>query len=213
MSSVGRTSYQQYGVPPHARPPHQRVSHNCGHRVRSLLPPGPPDNEIPLYAGLGIFVDPPENSVSIRASDARRRSGLGVTFATFTAIHDETLPPQAVDKLHIDFIAFTPREQVVHFGGDLSMEALREILPTIPGIKELHVTDVAVSDGFLQPDPDGQFAGAKLLPSLRHLHLERVVRNHYDWNNISHTKHPAARSFRSLSLGNASTSANTWRRT
>ena len=131
--------------------------------------------------GLGIFFNPPGNFISIRASDGGGPT-WGVPFAMFTAVDNEKVPPQAMDKLHIDFLVFTPREQVVHFGGVLSMEALREMVPTMPGIKELHVTDVALSNGFLQPDPDGPRAGTKLLPSLRHLYLERVVRNHYDLN-------------------------------
>jgi len=135
----------------------------------------------------GTSHDPTTSQIlSIRASTFSDGKGptQGVAFATFTAMYLETLPLQAEDKLHVDFAAFTPREQVVHFGGNLRMEVLTEIVPTMPRFKELHLTRPVLSDGFLRPDPDGPLAGKKFLPSLRHLHLEDVVLDDDDWSPL-----------------------------
>lgn len=49
----------------------------------------------------------------------------------------------------VECYAFTPREQVVHFGGNLRMEVLMEIVPTMPRFKEFHLTGPVLSDEFL----------------------------------------------------------------
>jgi hypothetical protein len=134
---------------------------------------------------LGIFVSSSSDSISIQASAIGALKGLTQrdTFAAFTAIFRETLPPPA-DKPCVDFVAYTPGEHVVYFGGDLSMDAVREIVPAMPNIQELHLTDALLSDGFLLPDPDGPLANTKLLPSLRHLHLEDTVLEDGDWTPL-----------------------------
>jgi len=136
--------------------------------------------------GLGIFVNSYGQCVSIQASTPRSVKGRirRVVLAKFTAMLRENLLPPAADKLCIDFAAFTPREQVVYFGGDLGMEAVRGIVPTMPEIKELHLTSAVLSDRFLQPHPNGPLANTKLLPSLRHLHLEDIVLDDDDWSPL-----------------------------
>ena len=132
---------------------------------------------------LGIVVDSSGEFVSVEASAIIAVEGptQRATFATFTVILREYIPPPAEDKLCIDLVAYTPREHVVYFGGDLSMDAVREIVPMMPKIQELHLTDALLSNGFLQPDPDGPLANTKLLPSLRRLHLEDTVVENDDW--------------------------------
>ncbi|KAF9646498.1 hypothetical protein BDM02DRAFT_3118523 [Thelephora ganbajun] len=78
-------------------------------------------------------------------------------------------------QLCIDFVAHTPREHVVYFGGNLVMDAVRRIVPAMPKINYLHLTYISLADGFLQPDPDRPLGNEKLLPSLQHLHLEHVT--------------------------------------
>ena len=137
--------------------------------------------------GLGIFVNSYAQCISIQASTISRVGGpiRRVVLATFTAMLREKLSPPASDKLCIDFVAYTPKEQVVYFGGDLSMEAVREIVPTMPEIEELHLTCVELSDRFLQPDQVRPLADTKLLPSLRHLHLEDILmESDDDWTPL-----------------------------
>ena len=134
--------------------------------------------------GIGILETSLSDSISIQAStisnveDPPQR----VTFATFTAILQEDLPPHAEEKLCIDFVAHTPREHVVYFGGDLTMYSLKTIVTTMPNIQELHLTSGRVADGFLLPDPDEPVANGKLLPSLRHLRLEDLYED--DWSPL-----------------------------
>jgi len=136
--------------------------------------------------GLGLFVSSFDDMVSIQASTISNAEGRTqrVTFATFTATLLQELPPCVIDKLCIDFVAHTPRERVVHFGGDLSMDALREIVPAMPNIQELHLVNVVLSDEFLQPDRDGPLENTKPLPLLRCLHLHGVALNDDDWRPL-----------------------------
>jgi hypothetical protein len=125
---------------------------------------------------LGIVVRSGGDSVSVEASTISTNNvqTWRVTFATFTVIFRENLPPPVEDKLCIDFVTCAPREHVVYFRGELSMNAVEGIAPLMPNIQELHLTDALLSDRFLQPDPDGPLANTKLLPSLRHLYLEDI---------------------------------------
>lgn len=136
--------------------------------------------------GLGIFVNSFDDSISIQARTISSVGGLTqeVTFATFTAILREILPPPAVDKLCIDFVAYTPRESVVCLGGDLGMDAVRGIAPSMPGIQELRLNGALLFDGFLQPDPDEPPGNMKLFPSLRRVHLEDIVLKDDDWGPL-----------------------------
>ena len=136
--------------------------------------------------GLGIFVHPIPSSVSVQAStiSSVKGSTQKVTFATFTALLRERHYSLAIDKLCIDLLAYTPREQVVYFGGDMGMDVVRETVPAMPKIQELHLAGAFLSDGFLRPDPAGSLADTKLLPSLRHLHLEDTVLDDDDWSPL-----------------------------
>jgi len=93
------------------------------------------------------------------------------------AVVSVTLPPRDVrEQLSINLIAPLPRERIVSFE-DRSGEKLPEVLFfMMPNIKTLCIHDVKLSKGFLQPNPDGPRSNTKLLPSLRSLSLERVIR-------------------------------------
>ena len=136
----------------------------------------------------GVFVDSFDDSVSIQARTATNTEGQTqkATFATFTATLREDLRPSAADKLCIKFVAYVPVERVVCFGGDLSMDAVRGTVPSMPGIQELYLTNALLSGRFLQPNPDGPLANTKLLPSLRHLHLEDFFLDGDDWSFLLH---------------------------
>ena len=136
--------------------------------------------------GLGILVNSVGDSVSIQASTISTAEGpiQGVTFATFTAILLEALPPSAEDKLCIDFVAHTPGDHVMYFGGDLTMDALRGTVMAMPNIQELRLTSAMLVDGFLQPVPDGPLANKKLLPSLRRLYLEDTIAEDDNWSPL-----------------------------
>jgi len=135
--------------------------------------------------GLGILANSIGISVSIRASTISNVEGpiQGVTFATFTAILPEPLPPSARDKLC--FIAHTPGEQhVVYFRGTLSMDASMGIVTAMSNIQELRLASVLLADGFLQPVSDGPLTNKKLFPSLRRLYLEDVTAEESNWSPL-----------------------------
>ena len=136
--------------------------------------------------GLGIFVDSDNYSITIQA---RTISGdecppQTVTFATFTAGLTMSLSTSAEDKLCIDLVAYTPREHVVYFGGTLNMAAVKEIAPTIPGIKQLHLMGAPLGYRFLEPDRDGPLANTKLFPLLQQVHLNAAVPEDDDWSPL-----------------------------
>jgi hypothetical protein len=84
--------------------------------------------------------------------------------------------PDVRKQLIIDPFAAIPREHVVSFNASLRTEMpLEELLLMMQKIERLFVYDVKLSKGFLQPNPDGPFAHAKLLPSLRSLDLKVVT--------------------------------------
>lgn len=64
------------------------------------------------------------------------------------------------------------------------MGVSHELLVTMPNIETLWITDVNLSKGFLQPNPDGPHHNTKLFPSLRRLHLENVYPDDVDWDHL-----------------------------
>ncbi|KAF9647993.1 hypothetical protein BDM02DRAFT_3187523 [Thelephora ganbajun] len=71
----------------------------------------------------------------------------------------------------------------------------------MPNVEMLHLSDVEVSKGFLQPNPDGPHAKAKLLPSLRSLNLENVTLNDDDWGHLTTYLGHQTSDNQSISLG------------
>ena len=135
--------------------------------------------------GLGIHVTSLNGFVSIQASTISSVTGpvQKVKFATFTAIHREDLSVSA-DGLCTGFVAYTPREHVVYFGGNLGINALRRTVVAMPKLQELHLLSPMLDHRFLQPDSGGPLANEKLFPSLQHLHLEDTFLSEDDWSPI-----------------------------
>ena len=136
--------------------------------------------------GLGITIDSISDTITIQAKTISgvKCPAQAVTYVTFTATFPTNLPISVENKLCIDVAAYTPREHVVYLEGGLNMEALEEIAPTMPRIKELHLTDAPLTSGFLQPNPDGPLANTKLFPSLRHIHLEDTILEDEGWRPL-----------------------------
>ena len=55
----------------------------------------------------------------------------------------------------------------------------------MPNIEILYLSEVEVTEGFLQPNPDGPYANKKLLPSLRSLYLENVTLGNGNWDHLT----------------------------
>ena len=134
--------------------------------------------------GPGVDIVSFMNAFSVQVNTINSVTGSiqEVPFARFSMIYEGDLSVSARDKLYIDFLAHTPREHVVYFNADMRMDAVRGTVAAMPKLQELHLTRPWPMDRFLQPDLDGPLANKKLLPSLRHLHLEHLEEN--DWSFI-----------------------------
>ena len=95
-------------------------------------------------------------------------------------------PPNGLERIFISLIALIPRERVVFFDVGVDMKPPEEVFFMMPNIETLHLSRALLSQGFLQPSPDGPHADKKLLPSLRSLILEEVVfPNYNDWDPLT----------------------------
>ena len=81
----------------------------------------------------------------------------------------------ALKRLTLDLMTFVSPEHVVYLEMEHSLGVREELFIEMPNVEMLWLRDVWLSNGFLQPDKTGPHANAKLLPSLRSLHLENVM--------------------------------------
>ena len=107
--------------------------------------------------------------------------GPGYPSVSFSAQLRDRIPRGAGGKLCIDLISSIPRERVVDLTVGLDVCAMRNLLVTMPNIASLRPTGSAVFDTPLQ---SGSLSGAKLLPSLRRLHLRCFTRQYNEWGPL-----------------------------
>jgi len=100
-------------------------------------------------------------------------------------IFDIIPPPDVLHNLCFDLVAFAPRERAVGLSTNLPANRMEDLLVTMPNVTTFHLSDVEVSKGFLQPNPEGPRANTKLLPSLRSLHLEDMTLRDDDWGHLT----------------------------
>ena len=124
-------------------------------------------------------------SVNVLHPQQAAESAQKRPFVTFTMVLDDLLPLEAQEQLLVDLIALTPREHVVLFDVDLNMKPPEGLFFAMPNVETLHLSNVELSEGFLQPNPDGPHANKKLLPSLQSLYLETVGLEDDDWGHLT----------------------------
>ena len=88
-------------------------------------------------------------------------------------------------QLFINLIALIPREHVVQLETELGMKLPEELLLMMPNIEVLRISGVELSEGFLQPNPNGPHANTKLLPSLKELCLQDVTLDDGGWSHLT----------------------------
>jgi len=93
--------------------------------------------------------------------------------------------PHVEEQLLINLITPIPRENVVSFIPHSVKKLPEEAFYMMPNIKMLHLFKAELSEGFLQPNPDGPRANTKLLPSLQSLCLEDVTLGNDDWGYLT----------------------------
>jgi hypothetical protein len=101
----------------------------------------------------------------------------------FQVVLDNITPPDALSDLCIDIIASIPLDRVLGFRTNLPSHRMEGLLTAMPNMNALDLFDVELSKGFLQPNPDGPHANAKLLPSLQELHLD--VTQNDGWGHLT----------------------------
>ena len=113
------------------------------------------------------------SSVSISVGVVRTQAamlGLELPMVSLTVF----TVPNMLEQLLLDLITPIPRERVVSLN-PFKPDTERELPPMMPNIETLCISDVELSGGFLQPNPDGPRTNKKLLPSLRFLSLQDLT--------------------------------------
>ena len=131
-----------------------------------------------LFSPLSISIS--VNAVCGQTAELARKP----PFSTFTIMPVDPPPPDTLCQLFINVITSTPREHVVLFDTNLDIELPEELFSMMPGIETMCASDVVLSKGFLQPNPDGPHADRKLFPSLRSLYLEDIDLDDNDWGHL-----------------------------
>jgi len=88
-----------------------------------------------------------------------------------------------LEQFFADLIAPVPQERVVSF--EANTLDMQELFSTMPNIETLRISNVELSGGFLQPNPDGPRANMKLLPSLRFLSIRGLTLPDNNWGHLT----------------------------
>ena len=108
----------------------------------------------------------------------------GPPFVEVLVILASGLPPASKSQILSDLIALTPQRQIVSFNACLGMRPPEGVLSAMPNIERLTLSGVGLTEGFLQPNPDGPYTSTKLLPSLQSLHLMGADLADGDWGHL-----------------------------
>ena len=158
--------------------PYLRSYFRCGHRPQDRL---------------GIDISSANGRFSIHVGTTGKSSlrtshrNEPPPFWGFRMTPDETIPPDVLDNLCLDFITFTPQKHVsrLHLITNAPTNRMEDILTAMPNIETLYLSKVALSKRFLQPEPNGPHASMKLLPSLRYLELGNITLTDGDWGHLT----------------------------
>ena len=107
--------------------------------------------------------------------------GQVATFVKITMELDET-PQDLLEKGVLDFVAHTPREDIVLFrswGGPI---AIQDVSTQLPNLRTLHFGGMPLPPVFQELNLDGN---KKLLPSLQHIFVEKVFVGDDGWGPIA----------------------------
>ena len=141
-----------------------------------------PDRGLPYK--LTVEASPSYDRASIRIRTEDEADMYTPFSATFTANLGENVPEIILQNLCHDFIASIPQERVWNFNTNLPPNQLEELLVAMPNTETLVLSDVVLSEGFLQPSQDGPYAGKKLVPSLRSLRLKDLTLSDGSWKPL-----------------------------
>ena len=107
-------------------------------------------------------------SVSVRVPCTQDTVPTQKPFVAYTVVLADPPPPDVMERLSVDLITLVPQEYVVSLSASLDIDPPEELFSTAPNIEFLCLDNVDLSEGFLQPNPDGPRANTKLLPHFDH---------------------------------------------
>jgi len=134
--------------------------------------------------GFFTLFAPGSASISVNAAHDQTTAPQNPPCVIFSIALAVIPPPDVLGQLFIDLIAPTPREYVVFLDTNLDIKLSEELFLMMPSIETLRLSDAELSEGFLQPNPDGPHANRKLFPSLRSLYLEHVNLDDNNWDHL-----------------------------
>ena len=137
--------------------------------------------------GLGLSISCPGSIVIFHAGGVTElhpstpQSERMVSFVQITIGFNQILPVER-EKVTLDLIAHTPREEIAYFRACQTLAAVEDLRVQMPNLKALDLYMVPLCTAFLEPDfRAGSHVQENFPPSLQHLFLERLVMNGYDW--------------------------------
>ena len=136
--------------------------------------------------GLGIVLSC-RGSINLSVGDADRLlpstslSSRMTSFASIIVGIDQALPEDVLEKLTLDLVSFTPREEIVYFRACGIPEAVKDLRVQMPNLKALDLYRVPLAAVFPLPEQDGSPVHERTPPSLQYLLLERPDLGAYSW--------------------------------
>ena len=122
--------------------------------------------------------------VTISVAGQGSQTPTPVPWLTLSVVPSDP-PPGMLEQMFINLIAPIPREHLVSIVAAVNVK-LPELPFTMPNIERLHLIDMELTKGLLQPNPKGPQANTKLFPSLQSLCLEDVIADHItDWRHLA----------------------------
>ena len=120
--------------------------------------------------GISLQCFPKLNSLQVSSYLASDDQPGPSSFSRFTANLRHLVPRDEFIQPCTDFVLNVPGEEVVFFRGELEMDIIRRVVPTMPNITDLYLVGVQLQPGFLQPEHIA--LTQKFLPSLGRLCLD-----------------------------------------
>ena len=108
-----------------------------------------------------------------------------IPYAAFNLYPPAHLPPNVREQLLIDLLEPIPREDVIIFHANVDLKLPEVVFSMMPHIGTFSLESVELYEGFMLPDPDGPFAGERLLPSLDVFILMDVISINGDWSPLT----------------------------
>jgi len=134
---------------------------------------------------LSPFTDDDSVSISVSVIYAKTPTLIqGPPQVSLTVLTNQP-PLGTLQQLLIGLIASIPGEHVVRLDAYLDVIPLEELFLMMPNIEALHLSDVDLYEGFLQPNQDGPHGNTKLFPSLKTLCLQDpYLEDDEDWSHL-----------------------------